>query len=248
MRNLIIISLVAVFFVSCKGRKSGQESASVVIATSSWTAAYAEVAGAENVVVLAPFEMEHPSEYELRPTDIAKLTEAKLIIYAGYEVMAEKLQVGLGIPADKLLKVNTDYSYEAIERSVLEISRKTDSEAKARENLAEIRRVFDEGRAALTAFSGKPVAVHRFQASLAKELGLDARIIFGPAHPEASVIAKAAGSGAALIIDNRHNPVGLPLKEVLPEARYVEFLNFPGASGTKNLADVIRYNVSLIGN
>ena len=252
-KQTILIAFGALLLLSCKEKKtssgtSDTESEPVVVATSSWTAAYAEAAGAKNIIILAPFEMEHPSEYELRPSDIPKLMNAKVIIYAGYEVMAERLKKGLDIPEEKLLLVSTDYLYETIEKSVLNIASKLGTENIARKNLADIRKVFDEGRIAVEekSMSGQPVIVHRFQASLVKELGLVPVITFGPSAPEATEIANVSKTQASLITDNIHNPVGQPLKEVLPNARYEQLLNFPGLKGTKSLTDVIRYNVSLI--
>ena len=244
--TLIVFGLL---LLSCKGKSSSGSSANdtedVIIATSSWTAAYAEAAGAENVVVLAPFEMEHPAEYELRPGDIAKLMNAKVIVYAGYEVMTEQLKKGLDIPDDKLLLIDTDYSYEKIEKSVISIATRLGTEDVARENLRDIRRVFDEGRKAVEEknLSEKPIVVHRFQSSLVRELGLSPAAIFGPAPPEASEIATVSKIQAFLIMDNIHNPVGKPFKEVLPNAHYEQLLNFPGLKGTKSITDVIRYNV-----
>ena len=247
----ILLAFVLLLCLSCKGKSSSGSSDNnlgIVIATSSWTAAYAEAAGAENVVVLAPFEMEHPAEYELRPGDIAKLINAEVIVYAGYEVMTERLKEGLNIPQDKLLLVNTDYNYEKIEKSVMDIAVKLGTEKIASDNLLDIRRVFDEGRKVVSEkkISERQVVAHRFQSSLLNELGLTPVAIFGPASPEASAIATISKIQTPLIIDNIHNPVGRPFREVLPEARYEQLLNFPGLKGTKSLTDVIRYNVSLI--
>ncbi len=250
LKYIVLFVFMALFFFSCRGGKasSGTDAAFVVVATSSWTAAYAQAAGAENVVILAPFDMEHPSEYELRPGDIPKLMDAKAVVYAGYEVMTERLKNGLGLPQDKLLLVDTDYSYESIEKSVMDLAVKLGTEGVARKNLSDIYRAFDEGRNAVKRkqMLGQPVIVHRFQASVAKELGLVPVVLFGPAAPEASEIVVAAKTQAFLIIDNFHNPVGLPFREVLPDTRYVQLLNFPGLKGTKTLTDVIRYNVSQI--
>ena len=241
--------LMALLFLSCTGKKSSDsDNTTVVIATSSWTAAYAEAAGVDNVIVLAPFEMEHPSEYELRPGDILKLMNADVIIYAGYEVMTERLKKGLDIPQDKLLLVDTDYSYEKIEKSIMSIAAKLGTESAARKNLLDIRNAFDEGRRVVSEknISRHPVVAHRFQSSLVSELGLVPVATFGPASPEASAIAGISKIQAPLIIDNIHNPVGLPFKEVSPNARLIKLLNFPGMHGTKTITDVIRYNVASI--
>ena len=120
------------------------------------------------------------------------------------------------------------------------------TESIARENLSEIRRIMDEARKALNnkGMYGYPVAVHWFQASIARELGFTPVTIFGPASPEASEFINISKSNVSLIMDNIHSPVGLPFKEVLPGVRYVQLLNFPGQKGTKTLTDVIRYNIT----
>ena len=235
--------------ISCQGKKTSSETVEKgvsVVATSSWTAAYAQAAGAENIVVLAPFDMPHPSEYELRPDDIPKLMDATVIIYAGYEVMTERLKKGLDLSAEKLLQIDTDYSLESIEISMMKIAAKLGTENVARENLSDIRRVFEEGMKAIDdkGMAGLPVIVHRFQSSLVRDFGLVPNVIFGPGSPEASEIVTVSKKEIVFIIDNFHNPVGQPFKEVLQGAHYRQLMNFPGQKGTKSLTDVIRYNIS----
>ncbi|MDR0394396.1 MAG: hypothetical protein LBH77_04475 [Tannerella sp.] len=239
---------LSVVFISCRVKNNTSHSDGTVVATTAWTAAYAEAAGAKEIIILAPFEMEHPSEYELRPGDIPKIMNAELIVYAGYEVMADRLKKGLDIPQEKLLLVDTDYRYEKIEQSVMSIARHLGTEDMARERLAAIREVLNDGRSLLQEMnrSGKPVMAHRFQSSIAMELGLAPVALFGPSAPEASEIAGAAKQDVFMIIDNLHNPVGQPFKEILPDKEYVQLLNFPGLKGTKTLTDVIRYNISQI--
>ncbi|MDR0742893.1 MAG: hypothetical protein LBF05_00845 [Tannerella sp.] len=246
--RFFICAMGLIVFVSCQGKKRTSHSDRVVVATTAWTAAYAEAAGAGEVVILAPFEMEHPSEYELRPGDIPEIMNAELIVYAGYEVMTDRLKKGLDIPQEKLLLVDTDYRYEAIVQSVMNIAKHLGTEDIARDNLFTVRRALDDGRSMLREknMSDKPVMVHRFQSSIAGELGLRPVVLFGPSAPEASEIAEAAKKEVFMIIDNFHNPVGQPLKEVLSDKKYVRFLNFPGLKGTKTLTDVIRYNISQI--
>ena len=241
---ICLLVCVSLCVSSCGGKKTGNSAA--VVVTSSWTAAYAWAAGAENVEILAPFEMAHPSEYELRPGDIPTLTNAQIVVYAGYEAMSGRLKKGLGLPPEKLLLIETDYSYESMEKSVMKIAARLGTEQLARENLHDIHRLLDEGRKSIDAkqMTGLPVVVHRFQASFARELGFIPVVLFGPASPEAREINTVSKSDAFFIMDNMHNPVGQPFKEVLPGARYTQLLNFPGQKGTKTLADVIRYNLS----
>ena len=249
LKYILLFVCIVTCLHSCRGKKTSSDTAAngvLVVATSSWTAAYARAAGAGNVVVLAPFDMVHPSEYELRPGDIPLLIDATMIVFAGYEVMTERLKKGLNIPAEKLLQINTDYSLESMEKSIMKIAAKLGTESVAHENLTEIRRIFDDGKKAIDAqgMTGLPVVVHRFQSSFVRELGFVPVVVFGPASPEASEILSVSRTNAVILIDNFHNPVGQPLKEVLPDAHYTRLLNFPGQKGTESLAGVIRYNIS----
>ena len=237
------IVCVCLCFYSCGINTKKTEP--VVVASSSWTAAYAIAAGAENVVVLAPYTMMHPSEYELRPSDIPKLKKAKMVVYAGYEVMTERITTGLNLPPEKLIQVTTDYNYSSIAQSVMELAVLLGTESIAQENLIEIRNAFEEGRNAVKKrrLTGQKVIVHRFLEPLALELGLIPTKVYGPGEPEALDILEVSKLSAAFIIDNRHNPVGLSFRQVLPYALYKQLLNFPGHLNTKSLADVIRFNV-----
>jgi hypothetical protein len=219
-----------------------------IVASNSWTAAFAEAAGAKNIIVLAPFEMEHPAEYELRPGDIANISKAKLIIYSGYENMVERLQKGLDIPEDKLLQIETNYHFETIEKSVLQISKRLGSEKIAIKNLQEIKQLLNESKNKIERknLNKQPILVHYFQEPLASELGIKPIAIFGPAPLEAKAIVEFAKFDAVLILDNFHNPIGQPLKEVIPGSGYKLLLNFPGTKQTKTLLDVIRFNVDQI--
>jgi zinc transport system substrate-binding protein len=246
MKVIQLVFLIVPFLLS--GCRERHNQIIEVVASNSWTAAYAEAAGAKNVLVLAPFEMEHPAEYELRPGDIPNISKAKLIIYSGYENMVNRLQKGLDIPKDKLLQIETNYHFETIEKSVLEIAKRLGTDEIAKTNLKEIKRLLVKSKVIIAekGLDKRPILVHYFQKPLALELGIQPASIFGPAPLEAKEIVKFAKSDAVLILDNFHNPVGQPLKEVLPNSDYRLLLNFPGTKQTRTLLDVIRYNVDQI--
>ncbi len=63
----------------------------VVVASTSLTGAIARAATAREVRVLAPSEMRHPPEYDLKPSDLLKFEGADVVVYAGYEKMVPKL-------------------------------------------------------------------------------------------------------------------------------------------------------------
>ena len=79
----------------------------IVVASTSWTGAIAEAAGADEIRILAPFELKHPPEYDYRPSDIARLRFASLLVYGGYEPFVKKLAVAAGLPPDKMMVIVT---------------------------------------------------------------------------------------------------------------------------------------------
>jgi len=245
MNKLIPILLIIFFSFSCR---SNPYTENLVVATNAWTAAYAMAAGATEVVLLAPYEMVHPSEYELRPGDIERLLKAKIIIYAGYEVMMDQIQTGLEIPAEKLVKVTTSYNADEIEKSVRMLAEKLGTVQIASENIKEIRQLLSEGRKVVQeqGYSEKPVLVHFFQESFATEMGITPVMIFGPAPPEPRQILDMTNTNAVLILDNAHNPVAGMMKETLKTSEYRLLLNFPGMYNTRTLSDVIRYNIEQV--
>lgn len=245
MKTRILLFLSPLLLIQCRNNPTTEGG---IIATNAWTAAYALAAGVEDVAVLAPYEMVHPSEYEMRAGDIARIENADLVIYAGYESMIGQIKNGLDLPEEKLLAIATSYNYEEIEQSVMEIAKKLETEEAARKNLKEIKELFEY---CMETFSENgmdtvPALVHFFQQSFALETGLNIIKIFGPAPPEPKQILDLSRTGAIVIIDNAHNPVGGPVKETLEGAKYVEMLNFPGLHGTRTLADVIEFNLGQI--
>ena len=115
----------------------------------------------------------------------------------------------------------------------------------ALQNLDSIRHLLSTGKAQFdqTGLNGTPVLVNLFQQSIVKEMGFGLAGIFGPAALEAGDIEKMAKAGSQIVIDNEHNPVGLPLAGIKTGVVYRQLLNFPGLHHTVTLQDVIRYNI-----
>lgn len=219
-----------------------------VLATTAWTAAFATAAGAQQVELLAPYEMRHPPEYELRATDLRRVERADLVVYAGYETMMERLRRAVGESNVTAVQITTTHNAATIEASVMKIAEALGTEAVARENLAAINRFLDEWRNEIRTqgLHERPVIGHAMQAALLGELGVHLVGRFGPAPLEAQQIAGLSRSGAELIIDNWHNEVTGPLRETLSAIPVASFINFPGPEGTRTLLDVLRYNRDLL--
>lgn len=241
MKNLFYLIFALLFLVSCKGH---QTPTSRVVATNAWTAAYALAAGATDVRVLTPYEMVHPSEYELRPGDITHLNNAEVVIYAGYEIMMGHIRTGLNIPDEKMLQIHTSYNMNEIEESVMLIAARLGTEEQAIKNLEEIRKSWENFRLDMAeqGLDKETAVVHFFQQSFVSEAGIEILSIFGPGPPEPRQILEITRTNASLIIDNAHNPSGSALRETMKDADYLLLLNFPGLYGTKTIEDVIEYN------
>lgn len=216
-----------------------------IVTTTSWVAAYVNIAGVDNVYSFAPAEMAHPPEYVLKPGDVLKITSADFVVYAGYEAMVKDLKGPLELKEEKLLQIQTGYNYNQISNSVLTIARKTGTLKQAEINLKDLLNTYNSSREKLLGLGlmDKKMLIHFHQQSLAKELGLNVVGVFGPGPVKPSEMVKFKNLGADYIIDNIHSPKGRGLQEIIPDAKYLNFVNFPGTNGTQTLKDVILYNM-----
>jgi zinc transport system substrate-binding protein len=218
-----------------------------ILASTSWTAAYAIAAGASDVGILAPSAMVHPSEYELKLSDLKSIKDADFIIYAGYEVMIDQLVQRIETDKTNLIKIETSYHFDQIAKMILLIAEKLGTETLADNNLHEIKNTFEWAKSKIKEdrLDKIPVLVHFYQQSFANELGLNIVGVFGPNPPEAYEIKNLLSTGAKLVIDNFHNPVGESLQLSGNIQRYC-LLNFPGSLDTQSISDVIKRNTELL--
>ncbi|MDR1586348.1 MAG: metal ABC transporter substrate-binding protein [Treponema sp.] len=216
--------------------------AKLVVASTTWIAAIARAAGAEHIRVLAPAELRHPPDYELKPSDLAAASRADLVLYAEWDTFARRLKETAGSAGVAALEVKTSNRPEDIKaeaRGIAQILGTADrfaSWAAAFDSLAEEIRQSVSGR-----WAGRRVVVERMHRPFAEWLGLDIAGEYGPAEPSPSVIAELARLRPDLVIDNYHVPTGRPIAEAAG-AVYAELINFPGRDGTVTIEDVFGYN------
>ncbi len=220
-----------------------------VVATTPWTAAFALAAGADHVDVLAPYDMQHPPEYELRATDIGRARNADLLIYAGYEAMMGRIGSALGEAAPEMLQIRTDHARVTIETSVMAIAKELGTEETARARLAEIIEFLDAWRGEIERRGADDLTVitHAFQAPILQELGIEPAGVFGPGPLSAGQIGELTRHNPALVVDVWHNQSAQPLRETVPEAEFVALINFPGRDGTRTLMDVLAHKRLTLG-
>jgi len=243
MKKVILFLYMSTLFAGCHPPET-----TGVIATSSWTAAYVKAAGITDLSVLAPSDMQHPSEYELDINDVEKLRRADLIVCGGYEIMMERIRGGLEIDPDKILEIKTDYNLDHMRSSILAIaSRQGDMEV-ARKNIEEIEIAFAGSKDLIdqAGIGEEPVLVQFFVQPFARQLDMNITGIFGPRALEAFDIRELMNREFTLILDNAHNPLSAPLLESRRGVKVAYLINFPGIGDTETLAGVIRYNTEQI--
>jgi len=239
------IKTTAILLLSILAIPSLRADAPRVVATTEWTAAFCRAAGIEDVSVLAPASLAHPPDYDLKPSDIPRIVEADFLIFAGYEGMMERIRSHVAGSDVRLVQIQTVYEPAVLDESIRRLGRAFGTQDRADEAVERLEELWSEARSDVdrAGLHGAPAAVHVFQAPFARQVGLNVVMEFGPAPAGPQLIAEAARSGAVLVVDNRHNPISRPLREVLPEARGMELINFPGTGGTRTLEDVILHNV-----
>ncbi len=236
--------MVGLLVLGLAGPLGAQQQRMRVVATNTWTAAIAAAAGATDVVTIAPAGLRHPAEYELKPSDVAALKAADLVVFTGFEVMARKLADAADSQRIRLLQIRADYSLAGMRGAIMAIADVLGTQATARANVASLEGFIASWKAELGAegLLGAPIVAHVFQQPLVLELGFTVKAVFGPAPLEAAQIAVLSSSKADFIVDNWHNEVAGPLRETMKASRYVSFINFSGPDGTVTLLDVLKAN------
>ncbi|MDR2343772.1 MAG: ABC transporter substrate-binding protein [Spirochaetaceae bacterium] len=231
------------------GDKEGKTAdGNVTVVSTSWVAAIAYCAGAENVHILAPVDLRHPPEYELKPSDLTAAGRASLIIYAGWEMFAKKLAETAGSAGVTTLRIkvsNDPNDIKAEAKKIAEILGTT-------EKYETWVRGFDTFTAGIRddirrAYHGKRAVVNSMQTPFISWLGIDIAGEYGPAEPSPALVLELVNLKPDIVIDNYHNPSGRPVAEAA-KAPYAELINFPGRDGTRTVEDVFRYNAGILLN
>jgi hypothetical protein len=234
----------ALVFLGLGGPAGSEQRHLRAVATNTWTAAFARAAGLEDVVVLAPTDMRHPAEYELKASDVEALKGADLIISTGFEVMAKRLAEAAGGQHIRILQIEADYTPAVLRRSLLAIADAAGTTPQARASIAALEAFEASWKEELRVkgLTGAAILVHLFQKPLMEELGFRVQGVFGPAPLEAAQISRLSRERVSLIVDNWHNEVAAPLRETLSGVPYSSLINFPGPDGTVTLLDVLADN------
>ncbi len=250
MINRLKITALAVIFAfslsafPSAAQESGKED---IIASTSWVKAFLLTAGVEGerIKVLAPSDILHPPEYELKPSDIKSLREADYIVYAGYEKMADKLMETADNSALKGIKIMTVNNIPTIEKSVSILAGIFRTEDKAQKNINEIKYFYSSWKNEIESaglYSGK-TAVNQFLIPYAKELGFNPDMVLPPGRLEAKQIIEIRNLKPLIVFDNYHNS-NREMFEKIDEIKHITtWINFPEViSGDEDILYILKKN------
>ncbi|MFV0601962.1 MAG: metal ABC transporter solute-binding protein, Zn/Mn family [Brachymonas sp.] len=89
-----------------------------VVASTSWVAAFAKAAGVTKVSLVAPANLQHPPDYDPKPSDLAAVAKADYVLVAGVEGFAARMKEASGSKAE-VIYLHVDNQPENIRKQVM---------------------------------------------------------------------------------------------------------------------------------
>lgn len=210
-----------------------------VVATTTWEAAFAKAAGAEEVKVIVPPSVHHAPDYDPKPSDLTAVAEADFVLYAPFEPFAAKIEEAAGSKAE-LIEVDLDNSAEKVKAQVQALGQRFGTSAAAQAWTAtfstEYEKLSGDVRSAWPGGT-QPTAVAQVFSTWAADLA-GARILgtYGPEAVTPGQLVELAAKKPQFVLDNAHMSTGT----VLPDAdvKQVPIVNYP--SQDEDLLSVYR--------
>lgn len=244
MKNKIAFFTVIFGLILCSNAVCKEKNKAKIVASTSWVAAIAELAGIDNVPTIAPVNLKHPPEYEIKPMDILIVSQADLFIYAGYERMMKTISDATEVDKSKIAKVKTTNTVENLSNMVKMLSEKAGTQKEADRRFKQYDELIIKMRKQVkeSGLDKKAAYVHINQEPLARDLGLNVIATFGAAPLTSEQILFASENQIEIIIDNVHNPIASPAAQVCPNAKLLIWRNFPEKMEKNALYNVIKNN------
>ncbi len=248
MRKNMVLSLCFLALLAAPAFSQGTKESVIspkptVVASTSWTAAFADLAGLDDVQAIAPASLRHPPEYEITVSDIQKIRSSSMFIYAGFERMMQT--IGTSVGDVQMVQIQCDNSIATVTAMAGKIATLAHTENESKKRVRDYVETIQEGAREVQelGLKGAKALVNKNQIYLANDLGLDVAATFGPGPVTSAQIADAQSGGYLLIIDNIHNPVGAPLAAVAPNATYLVWRNFPEKVEHEALEEMVEENI-----
>ena len=200
-----------------------------IVASTSWVAAFAKAAGATDITVIAPSNIQHPPDYDPKPSDLAAVSSADYVLLAGFEGFARRMQEAVGNDSAKLITVATDNSPEAIHKEVARLGQLFGTPDTAKAYLDDFDKQYAQlsGEVKTSIGAHKPVVVAQaFVTAWAAFAGLDVAGTYGPMPLGPDDLKKLADLKPTVVFENVHMGGGQPVIEA-SGARKIDLINFP---------------------
>lgn len=217
----------------------------VVAAATSWAAAFARAAGAKEVLVIAPENLQHPADYDPKPSDLLHLRNADFVVLGGFEGFAQRLHDAAGSKA-VFIQVHLNNDPETVSAEILRLGKQLGTKTQAQAFVEH----FEQQCAALsqeiqTALknSDYQVVAHTFMTNWADFAGFKLLDSYGPGPLQPSDVLRLSTLNPDLVLDNGHMPSGAPIAEAA-RAKLVTLINFPGPG--MDLYAVFRANTTAL--
>ena len=235
LRLTAVAVIATVTMAACGGTEQNESPISMegpkglkVVAASTWEAGFARAAGATDITVIVPPGVHHAPDYDPKPSDLVKVAEADVVLYAAFEGFAGKLKEAAGSKA-KLIEVSLDNTPDKVRAEVARLGGEFGTAEAAKAWTA----TFDTEYAALkkkvtgaTKGTAPVIAAQAFVAWAVDLTGTRPAAVYGPQPPTAGQISELAAKKPRLVLDNSAMPGGDALAGV--EAKRVVIDNFPG--------------------
>ncbi|WP_329408101.1 metal ABC transporter substrate-binding protein [Nocardia vinacea] len=199
-----------------------------IVATTTWEAAFAKAAGADDVTVIVPASVHHAPDYDPKPSDLTAVAEADFVLYAPFEPFAAKIKEAAGSKA-KLIEVNLDNSADKATAQVKALGTDFGTSAAADAWTATFTAEYDKlGKDVRAAWPGgkQPTVVAQVFSTWAAQLaGADIVGTYGPEAVTPGQLSALAAKKPEFVLDNAHMSSGT----VLPDsgAKQVSIVNYP---------------------
>jgi zinc transport system substrate-binding protein len=240
MKQLMPAAAVLLALTACTAQSADREAGLKVVAASTWEAAFARAAGATDITVIVPPGVHHAPDYDPKPSDLAAVAAADIVLHADFGGFAGRLKEAAGSDA-QVIEVKLDNTPDRVKAEVARLGAAFGTGAAAKSWTA----AFDAEYAALKRkLSGKsPVIVAQAFVAWAADLtGVRPAAVYGPQPPTAAQLADLAARKPTLILDNSAMPGGAALADI--RARRVVIDNFPAAD--HDLIGMYRTNAEAI--
>ena len=203
--------------------------ATKVVASTTWVASIAKLAGATDIKVIVPSDVVSPADYEPTTADLEKLKGAEWVIFEGTEKVAKVMADSAKLPT-RIDVVSVHHDPATLAAEVTDFGALLSTTETAAANLAAFNQSYKEVAAELTGKLSNISSLVIAQDSVsdwATLAGWAVQETFGPKPPSAAAITNLAALGPTVVLEDRHLPLGKALADA-SGAKLISLVIYPG--------------------